>query len=457
MRLTRGSHTVAALALLIPAVAAGAWTPPANLGTADSTGSNIDVEITTQGHALAAWSERPDSSDGAGRSARFAYRPAGGVFGPTISVDPLSPQGTPGDPLPPGHVSTDSALAQLASDGTARAIWQRSPAQELWTSTSLDGAAYTPPAQIGAGFATYARSAQNVAGDIAIVNHDGGVAYKRAAAPIWSTTSFGGGNVREATASVDPSGRVLIAWIDNQGRVKGRKLDTTTGAFLAPTRLIGSESAIAASQIALTRTGFDVGIEAGTDAAGRGVIVWQRKLAGRVVMRAAFVTATASLRAPGVRSISGPDRRAGQFDAAMAPNGNATIVWRDAGGTTPTTTGALLYARRSPVARNWTAPTRVAPGTNGLAISRPSVAMARNTTYVGWLSPGAAFGDVSMQVARRGNVGPWSRTVLQTGFDDRGIGAVDMSARGFWAIAGWRDTAGGCCTGYRTSLWDPTS
>lgn len=447
------------LAALTPAIAGAAWSPSVEVGVSDATGSRIDVEVTTQGAALAGWTKNALTSGAGPGVVQYAYRPAGGAFGAAVSVDPKAPEFPgPSQPPTPGRIATINAMAHLTPDGVARALWRQPAAGQIDTTTSPDGVTYAaPPGLIWAGVMKLMRSDQNVLGDVAAVSHEGAVVLKRATAAVWYTLLVGERNIREAAVSVDPGGRALIAWIDLQGRVKARRFNLANAAAITPTRVIAVDSALSASAVDLQTTGFRNRLEVGTDAAGRGVIVWQRNLAGRRVVRAAFVTPTLALRAPGVRTVSRANRVAGDFDAAMAPNGTASIVWVDLGPSNGPTSGSVGISRRTASAANWSAPTRVAPGGDGIGIGTPSVAMAGNLTYVGWLSPGASFGQTSMQAARRVGTGAWARTTLQGGFDDRGAASPDLSARGSWAVAGWRDTQGACCGGYRVSLWSPTS
>jgi len=445
----------AGAALAAPALAAAAWTPSVELGVTDDVGSTISVAINPSGAALAGWTQNELGAGGGPGAVQFAFRPVAGAFGTAVNPDPLAPPFPgPTDPPTPGRISTRNALTGVALDGRATAVWLRSNDGALETASTTTGV-FSAPQQLASALTSATRLDQNVAGDVAIVDHDGFLVYKRAQAPSWGSASFGGGTVREASVSVDSGGRALIAWIDTSGRVKVRRIDLSTGAFLTPTRLVAADAALGIGDRAL-QGGLVIGIGVGTDARGRGVVAWRRRIAGREVVRAAFVRANGTLRPPGVRSVSPVTTRAGQFDVAMAANGNATIAWtRRVSQLAGLARGPVFVSRRSPVALAWGVPAPIAPGAAGVAFGPPSVAMAKTVTYVAWYSDPVGRSD-SIRVGRRVNVGPWVRTVLDASVDDRGVVPPQVAARGSFAIVGWRTGVGLCCAAYRASVWDPT-
>jgi hypothetical protein len=454
-RCVRRAASTCCAVLAVPAAASATWTTPTNVGVTDDIGSGISVAVNPSGSAVVGWTKNALTSGGGPGAVQFAFRPAEGVFAPAVNPDPFAPEfPSPGSPDFAGRLSTSNALASIGLNGEATVVWLRTNNGDVETSSTSTGV-FSAPQQTATALTERMRMDRNVTGDIAIVNHNGLLLWKAQTATAWASTSFGAGTVREANVSVDPTGVALIAWIDTNGRIKTRRFNTKTGAFVSPTRLIASDHAISVSP--LDRFIPTIGIGVGTDAKGRGVVVWRRTLAGRRVVRATFVNANATARAPGVRSVSATNAHAGQFDVAMAANGNATIAYnRSPVATDSLATGPVLLTRRSPIALNWTTPAKIATGDTGVGTGAPSVAMAKTVAYVTWLRRGHEISDDSVYVARRVGTGPWVRTELDGTVDDRGALPPEVHARGSWAIVGWRDGNGLCCADYVTSLWDPT-
>ncbi len=449
---------LAAIGIVItPGFAMGAWSPPVELGDSTDSGSAVGVEVTPQGAAVAGWTAT--SLGGITPSVvRASYRPVGGAFATGVYVDPLAPAfPAPTAPPTPGRVDARHLLPHITAAGPV-VVWQRPAAGTVHVATSGDGVTYTPPTEIATGITGQMRSAQNIPGDIVLVTSDGQILHKRASASTWSAASFGGGNVREASVAVDPAGRAVIGWIDNQGRVKARRFDTATAAFVTPTRLIAPGNAVLVNETTITY-GFARTVGVGTDAAGRGVIAWEGRAAGRTVVRAAFLTPRASLRTPGVRLISIPGRWGRGFDVAMALNGTATIAWRDQ----PSLNGpsTVFASRRAALGSFWSQPGRIALGNPGKTFLPVSVTMAKTVTWVAWMSLAPGTGPITgsghaVQVARRVSTGPWTRTQLALDAGNAASSAApEISARGSWAVVAWRTGITQSTGANRVSIFDP--
>lgn len=449
-RIPIARRTLAATCVLlaVPAAASAIWTPATELGVTDDCCGDFTVAINPAGAALVGWTQHRVGSGGGPGAAQFAFRPAEGAFGPATNPDPLAPPFT-GPPTAdfPGRTSTTAALASIAASGEATALWRRATEGVVEASSTTTGA-FAAPEPAGTGVTSDMRMDRNVVGDIAVVTAGGLLLTRAQSASTWTTSSFGGGPVREANVAVDSKGVALIGWIDTSRRVNVRRFDTRTARFTSPTRLVASDRALS-----------DVGL--GADARGRGVIVWRRMIGGREVIRATFLNPDGTRRAPGVQSVSPLNRRAGQFDVAMAVNGNATIAYTRRDSVIATTAeGPALVSRRSPIGRSWTRPAPIAAGAAGIALGSPRVAMAKTITYVAWLSPGG-LGPAGervdrLRVARRVGTGRWARAILDASVDERHAVPPKVHARGSWAIVGWRGGAGLCCSTIQTRIWDPT-
>lgn len=252
-----------------PAQAAPTWLSPLPLSEAGRHAGSPDVAVDAEGNVIAVW----EGSDGIDRRAYAAVRPAGGAFGDPQTLSEAG-QGVNGLDL------------AVNPSGVAVVVWSRSDGTKvrIQAATRQPGATFGPP----------------------------------------ETISAAGQSAHGPSVAVDASGRAVVAWYRQDGtsgsccsRVQTAR-QGPGGSFEAPRTLSAAGQSAFSPQVA-------------QDEAGNVLVVWHRADAsGGCCLRVQAIARAADDDFGSgqlVQTLSEPGQNASRPRIAVAPDGEATVVW----------------------------------------------------------------------------------------------------------------------------------
>jgi DNA-binding beta-propeller fold protein YncE len=313
------------IALAAPSGAQGAWSAP--FGIDDRVWNALDnhVAVDPNGNAILVWTRQYGCRSPACEEVRARARSAAGVLGAaeTISM--------------PGDVA-DTPQVVMDSGGNAVFVW-RGPLGTVQTRTRSAAGALGPIETLAKG---YDPSVALDANGNAVFVWFGPQGYiqtrSRSAAGTLSAvqTLAGPDAVGPPQLAVDPNGNAVYVWI---------RFDGTTdcgGGTMQPCPRVQTRARSATGALSPTQTLSPAGTFAdyglggpkvGIDANGKAVYVWRASYSGcRGCIQIRSRSATGTLDA--IQTVS-PTTRDSDFPRiAVAPNGNAVVVWQRPGGGT---------------------------------------------------------------------------------------------------------------------------
>lgn len=390
------------LVVLLSSVALGAqgpWSLPATpLVDGGGPSREAQIAVAPDGLAVAVWRRGPNNQPAA---IEAAVRPAGGVFGPVITLSQLGASGP---------------QVALAPDGTATVVWERFAAGlgRVEASSRVPGGSFPAPADVdvlsdvlpiaqfpqvavapnGATTVAWAEGAASNATLIKTVTRLSGIDFPAPGAAVALTNASNNQPADPPALSVGADGTTVVAWArDTDAGVTGKYV------IEAAVRPPGGAFPTAGSAAVLSSDADDnaSGPQVAVAPDGAATVIWQRdaNAAGNLVEASTRPAGGAFPTPTGVVVLSGsPSTSASSAHLAVAHDGSLTAVWEQSG-----TNATVIRAATRPSGGAFPPPTS-------------AVTLSRDVNLQPALAPRVATGtDGTTTVVWSRRTGPSTETV----------------------------------------------